>query len=218
MATLEKKQCLLSGQQHEAHYWWYTPVGGGHMLTGEPDETDGNCTQFYCPGITGLHSSCCWCGLGFLGPSHTVRGCRSSPSGLHEHVAGHANRVNTSRRATGRDSQDHSEMHPEKRPVTLCVWCGSGYAEGETCDERPGNQSGTLGHQTRVMAERTVAREMTAAKRHVEWLEIRKALDDGDPGEALLLFDQALDRAWAGGRNEVQRLRDQAAKREEKRS
>lgn len=218
MATLEKRQCLLSGQAHEAHYWWFTPVGGGHMLTGEPDETDGNCTQFYCPGITDVHSNCCWCGQGFLGASGTVRGCRAAPSGHHEHVAGHTGRHRAAARAQGKVPFEHDALHPEKKPISLCVWCGSGYAEGESCDERPGNPSGTLGHQTRVMAERTVAREMGAVKRHVEWLEIRKALDGNDPGEALLLFDQALDRAWAGGRNEVQRLRDQAAKREEKRS
>jgi hypothetical protein len=106
----------------------------------------------------------------------------------------------------------------EKKPIALCVWCGSGYAENETCDERPGNQSGTLGHQTLVMAERTIAREMVAVKRCVEWLEIRKALDGGDPGEAFLLFESALARAWADGRNEVQRLRDEAAKRKEKES
>lgn len=216
MATLEKKQCLLSGQQHEAHYWWYTPVGGGHMLSGEPDETDGNCTQFYCPGITDVHSSCCWCGRGFLGPSHTVRGCPASPSGLHEHVAGHADRVNTSRRATGRDSQDHSEMHPEKRPVTLCVWCGSGYAEGESCDERPGNASGTLSHQTRVMAELTVSRALRETQAQQRWLLIVEAFEKGDRGDALHLFRDAIQRAESRGRRDNQELVDRAAARRER--
>lgn len=165
-----------------------------------------------------VHSNCCWCGRGFLGRSGELKGCPVAPSGKHEHVAGHTHRHNEAADALGEPRLNHTELHPEKKPITLCVWCASGYTEGETCDERPGNPAGTLGHQTRQMAERAMAREAKQAKRHVAWLAIRKALDENDPGEALILFGQALDQAWFGGRKEAQRLRDEAAKRKEKQS
>jgi len=213
-----RRMCYQVGTAHEAHYWWYTPKGGGHMLLGEPDATDGDCSQFYCGGITELHSSCCWCGRAFLGPSGTVRGCVASPSGLHEHVAGHADRINTGRRATGRDHQDHSEMHPEKKPITLCVWCGGDARSEGPCDERPDNRLGTLRHQTLAVAKRTVRREVEAWKARQTWLFIRDAIDGGDLGDAALMFEQAIQSARNAGRNDAQRERDEAAKRKEQES
>lgn len=165
-----------------------------------------------------VHSNCCWCGTGFLGRSGEVKGCPASPSGKHEHVAGHTHRHNTAADALGEPRLSHGELHalhPQARPVVLCVWCGSGLVEGETCDERPWNQSGKQGHQSREMAQRSMAAANRHGERMVEWLGIVESWEKGDRGDALHLFVQALDRAWAGGKREARIIRERI---EEKRS
>lgn len=49
---LPEHRCLLE-RPHDEHDWWYTPEGGGHMLSGEPDERDRRraIKQWHCRGL-----------------------------------------------------------------------------------------------------------------------------------------------------------------------
>jgi hypothetical protein len=47
-------RCLIESP-HGPHDWWYTSWGRGHMLSGEPTESDRrtekNLKQHHCPGV-----------------------------------------------------------------------------------------------------------------------------------------------------------------------
>lgn len=49
-----KKQVCPQPTWHGPHTWWWSDSGGGHMLSGEPDETDfeteKGLVEYRCPG------------------------------------------------------------------------------------------------------------------------------------------------------------------------